>query len=75
MSEAKEVNAEFVKSAFVSKSERYSDINETTGYFGKSKNFLRYISLSETKVLNESLNSHWFDNLDSVTGDFMKTVF
>ena len=70
VSGAKEVNGEFKRSAFVRKNERYSAINETTGYYGKSKNFLRYISLSETKILNESLNSHWFDNLDSVTGDF-----
>ena len=44
VSEAKEVNTEFVLSGFVSKSERYSDINETTGYFGKSKNFLSWFS-------------------------------
>ncbi|CAI8236578.1 MAG: Uncharacterised protein [SAR116 cluster bacterium] len=47
VSEAKEVSAEFKRIAFVSKSERFSIINETTSFFQNQKGFKRYIKTDD----------------------------
>ena len=51
VSEAKEVSAEFKRSAFVSRSERFSIINETTSFFQNQKGFKRYIKTDD--IIND----------------------
>ena len=63
------INALFERILFSSKSERYSPINETTGYFSKQNNFQRFISLEEAEYFYE-ITGHRFDNFDSMSADF-----
>ena len=68
------VQAIFQRLPFVSRSERYSSINETTGYFNKQNNFLRYITDAEEINLRQSSSDgcirHWFSGTDAVSYDF-----
>ena len=64
-----EISAIFERTLFISKAERYSDINETTGYFSKQKSFLKYISLEEAEHLF-NVTGHRFDNFDAISADF-----
>jgi len=58
---------------FVSKSERYSIINETTGYFNNQNNFYRYTTDSLARSLEyrkEDCSNYVFSTSDQVTYDF-----
>ena len=58
---------------FVSKSERYSAINETTGYFNNQNNFYRYTTDSLARSLGyekDNCSFYWFSTSDQVTYDF-----
>ena len=62
------IQAIFQRLSFTSKSERYSQINETTRYFSLTESFKRYISLEEATYLFNVTN-HRFSNFDAVTYD------
>lgn len=68
------VQAIFQRLPFVSRSERYSSINETTGYFNNQNNFLRYITDTEERELKQNSQDgciqYWFSGRDAVTYDF-----
>lgn len=58
---------------FTSRSERYSAINETTGYFNNQNNFYNYTTDSLARVLHyekDNCNSYMFSTSDQVTYDF-----
>ena len=59
---------------FTSRSERYSAINETTGYFNNQNNFYKYTTDSLARSLeylnNEPCKDYWFSTSDQVTYDF-----
>jgi hypothetical protein len=58
-------------SKFVSKSEKYSKINETVGIIVNQNNFLRYITQSEAQALDFGLKPMYrFSMRDAVTHDF-----
>ncbi|MDA8923788.1 VCBS repeat-containing protein [Flavobacteriaceae bacterium] len=63
---------------FVSKSERYSSINETTGYFNNQNNFYRYTTDSLARSLDyrtEECVNYVFSTSDQVTYDFNNDGF
>ena len=63
---------------FISKSERYSAINETTGYFNNQNNFYRYTTDSIARNLNyrtEDCTIYVFSTSDQVTYDFNNDGF
>lgn len=60
-------------SRFVSKSERYSSINETTGYFNNQNNFYKYTTDSIARSLSyekDQCSSYPFSTSDQITYDF-----
>ena len=60
---------------FISRSERYSVINETTGYFNNQNNFLRYIKNSEQielMIKENNCTDYWFGTIDHVSLDINK---
>ena len=69
------IQAIFKRLPFASSSERYSPINETTGYFKESFYFKRYITLSEGRRLGRTPlrdipMTYYFDNQWSLSYDF-----
>ena len=62
---------------FVSKSERYSSINETTGYFNNQNNFYRYTtdSLARSLHYRRECSIYVFTTSDQVTYDFNNDGF
>lgn len=65
---------EKLRTPFISRAERFSQINETTGYFSKLQSFKRYISLVEAELIHDGLD-YMFDNFDSITYDFNNDGF
>lgn len=58
---------------FTSRSERYSAINETTGYFNNQNNFYKYTTDSLARGLGyekDNCSFYWFSTSDQVTYDF-----
>ena len=53
------IQAIFQRLPFASTSERYSAINETTGYFKESYYFKRYLSLSEGQKFSQTIMKDW----------------
>lgn len=73
ITESKTINALFTPSQFISKSERFSSINETTGYFKNQEYFDNYISRSEFEnQINISTGTIAYRvfGKDMVVGDF-----
>ena len=70
LNEVETLNALFQPkpSIFVSLSERYSTINETTRYFSLTNTFKRYISLQEGTYLY-NITGHRYSNFDAVSYD------
>ena len=67
------IEATFQRLPFVSISERYSTINESTGWFNNQNNFLRYITNSEQKNLAITVDNcigYLFGTQDHVSYDF-----
>lgn len=77
------LEANFQRLSFVSRSERYSSINETTGYYKKTKYFDNYLlpqELDAFAIRNSltSIDAYWnyriFDQ-DKIIGDFDKNGY
>ena len=77
------LEANFQRLPFVSRSERYSSINETTGYYKKTKYFDNYLlphELDAFAIRNSltSIDAYWnyriFDQ-DKIIGDFDKNGY
>ena len=66
--------ATFQRSFFISLSENYSTINQTTGYYSKTSNFKRYVSLDEARYLRNT-TGYYFSNFDTITYDFNQDGF
>ena len=79
VNESKTIRATFnYITQFISKSERYSDINETTGYFNNQNNFLKYTTDSiarNLKYIKDDCNEYFFSTSDQVTFDFNNDGF
>ena len=73
LNEDKSIEASFERLPFVSISERYSTINESTGWFNNQNNFSRYIKNSEQLNLNipvDNCVNYLFGTQDHVSYDF-----
>jgi len=73
-----DISNDIVSIPFVSKSERYSLINETTGYFQTQNNFLRYLTNSEMMKLmidENNCTEYWPGASDWVSSDFNNDGF
>ena len=68
------IEATFERSLFISLSENYSSINQTTGYYSKTSNFKRYISLDEARYLKNT-TGYYYSNFDAITYDFNQDGF
>ena len=66
--------ATFQRLFFTSLSENYSSINQSTGYYSKTSNFKRYISLDEARYLRNT-TGYYFSNFDAITYDFNQDGF
>ena len=73
-----DISSDIVSIPFVSKSERYSPINETTGYFQNQNNFLRYLTNSEMMklmIIENNCTEYWTGSQDWVSSDFNNDGF
>ncbi|MDG1044146.1 MAG: VCBS repeat-containing protein [Flavobacteriaceae bacterium] len=79
VSKSETVKATFkYKTRFISKSERYSLINESTGYFNNQNNFYKYTTDSIARNLEyygNDCNNYWFSTSDQITYDFNNDGF